>query len=143
MERLAKRALLVDSERVRRTGDAERRSVSNHARLRVAGSKTATGCLRDSSLCREGQYGRSSRLPPAGNAHDRLSCLRTGFCPVGILSCKIGRDCPGLTLTLVGGYVRKSTTYSCLFCESGGTGRRARLRISWATVGVQIPPLAP
>ena len=28
-------------------------------------------------------------------------------------------------------------------CESGGTGRRARLRISWATVGVQVPPLAP
>src|SRR5581483_1625156 len=27
--------------------------------------------------------------------------------------------------------------------ESGGTGRRARLRISWATVGVQVPPLAP
>ena len=43
-----------------------------------------------------------------------------------------------LSLTLEGGYVR-----SCLFCESGGTGRRARLRISWATVGVQIPPLAP
>src|SRR3970282_1096642 len=28
-------------------------------------------------------------------------------------------------------------------CESGGTGRRARLRIWWATVGVQVPPLAP
>src|SRR5215213_194311 len=28
-------------------------------------------------------------------------------------------------------------------CESGGTGRRARLRISWATVGVRVPPLAP
>ena len=28
-------------------------------------------------------------------------------------------------------------------CESGGTGRRARLRISWVTVGVQVPPLAP
>src|SRR5947208_5238101 len=83
MERLAKRGLLVDSERVRGTGDAGRRSVSNHARLRVAGSKTATGCLRDSPLCREGQYGRSSRLPPAGNARDRLSCLRKGFCPVG------------------------------------------------------------
>ena len=27
--------------------------------------------------------------------------------------------------------------------ESGGTGRRARLRISWETVGVQVPPLAP
>ena len=27
--------------------------------------------------------------------------------------------------------------------ESGGIGRRARLRIWWVTVGVQIPPLAP
>ena len=27
--------------------------------------------------------------------------------------------------------------------ESGGIGRRARLRIWWATMGVQIPPLAP
>ena len=27
--------------------------------------------------------------------------------------------------------------------ESGGTGRRARLRISWETVGVRVPPLAP
>jgi hypothetical protein len=34
----------------------------------------------------------------------------------------------------------------CSLCscgESGGTGRRARLRIWWATVGVQVPPLAP
>ena len=28
-------------------------------------------------------------------------------------------------------------------CERGETGRRARLRISWVTVGVQVPPLAP
>ena len=27
--------------------------------------------------------------------------------------------------------------------ESGGTGRRAGLRIQWATMGVQLPPLAP
>ncbi len=28
-------------------------------------------------------------------------------------------------------------------CESGGTGRRTGLRIQRATVGVQLPPLAP
>lgn len=28
-------------------------------------------------------------------------------------------------------------------CEGGGTGRRARLRCVWVTMGVQIPSLAP
>lgn len=76
------------------------------------------------------------------------------------------RDCGqalpayGLTGILVGRYkmpliqqisthadtVRMShqrTTWCSASRESGGTGRRARLRISWVTVGVQVPPLAP
>ncbi len=30
-----------------------------------------------------------------------------------------------------------------LVSEGGGTGRRAGLRIQWATVGVRLPPFAP
>ncbi len=30
-----------------------------------------------------------------------------------------------------------------VYCEGGGTGRRARLRIWWETMGVRFPPLAP
>jgi hypothetical protein len=42
-----------------------------------------------------------------------------------------------------GAILEEFRVYSRLQRESGGTGRRARLRISWETVGVQVPPLAP
>ena len=41
---------------------------------------------------------------------------------------------------------KRVSSCKCLIflgCESGGTGRRAGLRIRWATMGVQVPPLAP
>ncbi len=57
-----------------------------------------------------------------------------------------GKERSGMSavaLAKAGGFFQHSPNDEDHRCESGGTGRRARFRISWETVGVQVPPLAP